>query len=163
MALDFKKYMMGNFGIRTHRVIVTTIGLTLSIIWGGYMVMAALDHNPQEEYIREPWLLLPIFYSWLCVFGYPFVFFYTFRNLTNKVILQHGIPLKILRFILLVSSLLALAPFIYTLFVFSGQIGWADYNSPLETYLTITGTICALIFPFSVWDFIHSVFYINKI
>ncbi len=52
-------------------VISFMIATFLGIITGGFMVIAALDHNPQNIYTNNYFYLIPIFYVWFASISTP--------------------------------------------------------------------------------------------
>jgi hypothetical protein len=49
----------------------TCLTLTLGFAIGMIAVLATLDHNPQQEYSKNPMGLIPIFISWFSVISGP--------------------------------------------------------------------------------------------
>jgi|GEM_PF-6379261 len=64
------------------------IGLCLGLAAGLIMTLAAWDHNPQEQFSSQPYLLIPIFYSWFSAastfFFISAFFIKTFKNIDFK-------------------------------------------------------------------------------
>ncbi len=153
-----KKSIKKSLGNRIENII-GCLGLFLGISWGSIMVSAALDHNPQSEYTNEPWLLLPIFYSWLILLSTPFLMpkflkwlhrkFFNTQNFFFKTIIVSCILLSLFSLFCCFDAVITFA---------APDLGFPHYGTIRELISRISTTVCAVLYPLVAGYFLKELF-----